>query len=224
MQSVLGENSECLFKSLHLARSIFRVEHLGGSKVGADTFKVKMPAGGEFFAQLRQRADGRTKSVHSGIHFQVDRQVDLLLPGRFLEALDVPSFPNSGREIVGDDTVFLALPDAGHEEDACPDAGATEGAAFGGVGYAEPGSAFGFKSEGAFDGAVPVAIRLNDGANRNSGADMLLDRVKIGTERGKRDLGPGATVENQRTAIGDFRQLSARSVHLAIITTTRGAP
>ncbi len=42
------------------------------------------------------------------------------------------------------DPVFFTFPDSRHQENAGPDAGAAQGAAFGGVGDAEPGCAFGF--------------------------------------------------------------------------------
>ena len=132
-----------------------------------------------------------------------------------LQAFDVPGFPNRGREIVGDDAVLFALPDAGHEEDTGPDAGAAQGATLRGVGDTEPGHAFGLKREGAFDGSVAVTIGLDHSTNGYARADVLLYGAEIFSERAERNLRPGSAVENQRAPIGYLRQVGARCIHLA---------
>ena len=183
MQVVLGEYGEGLFESLRLAGSVFRIEHLSRREMRAHALKVQVFADRELFAESRQAFDLGAKAVHAGIDFQVHGKVDLLLLRSLFQAFDVPGFPNRGREIVGDDAVLFALPDAGHEEDTGPDAGAAQGATFRGVGDTEPRHAFSLKREGAFDGSVAVTIGLDHRTNGYARADVLLYGVKILSER-----------------------------------------
>src|SRR5450755_1705340 len=109
-------------------------------------------------------------------------QFNLLFSCRLFQALDVPRLPDGGREVMRDDSVFLAFPDTGHEQNAGPDTGAAQGPAFGGVGDSEPGRTRRFERQGAFDGPMPIAVGLDHSTDRDGRADMLLDGVKIFSE------------------------------------------
>ena len=146
-------------------------------------FEVQVFRDRELFAESRQAFDLGAKAVHAGVNFQMHGKVDLLLLRSLFQAFDVPGFPNRGREIVGDDAVLFAFPDAGHEEDAGPDAGAAQGAAFRGIGDTKPGHAFGLKRQGAFDGSVAVTIGLDHRTNGYACAHVLLYGVEIFSER-----------------------------------------
>ena len=65
-----------------------------------------------------------------------------------------------------------------------------------------------------FDRTVTVAIGFDHRANGDAGADVLLYRVKIVSQRGQRNFRPSPAVENQRAALGHFRQIGARRVHI----------
>src|SRR5580704_5546750 len=131
----------------------------------------------------------------------MDGQDCLLFPSRFFEALDVPTLPDGRRQIVRDDTVFFAAPDSGHEKNASPDAGAAQRSSFGGVGYAEPGCAFGFESERALGCAMAVPIGFHDRADRDVWPYVRFHHAKILTQRGERNFRPGAPIEGYRAAI-----------------------
>ena len=132
----------------------------------------------------------------------MDGQNNLLLSRRFFQSLNVPTLPDRGRQIVSHDAVFLALPDSSHEQDARPDAGAAQGASFGGVSYTKPGCAFGFEGERTFGCAVAVAIGLHHRADRHVRPDVLLHNAKILTQGGERNFRPGAAVKSERATIG----------------------
>ncbi len=116
---------------------------------------------------------------------------------------------------MGDDPVFLALPDSCHQQNAGRDAGAAQRQAFRGIGHAQPTSAFGFKRARAFDRAVAVTVGFDHGTNGDACADVLLYRVKILSERSQRNFRPSPAVENQRAALRYFRQIGTRCVHVA---------
>ena len=143
------------------------------------------------------------------------RKIALPFARRSLQQLNVPWFPDRGSEILGDDSIFFALPDSGHEQDAGLDTGATQRQAFRGIGHSQPPSAFGFERARALHRAVAVTVGFDHRANGDSGADVLLYRMKIFSQRSERNFRPGAAVENQRAAVGQFRQVGTRCVHIA---------
>ncbi len=116
---------------------------------------------------------------------------------------------------MGDDPIFLALPDSGHQQDAGLDAGAAQRQAFRGIGHSQPLGALGFERARALHRAVAVAIGFDHRANGDVFADVLLYRVKIFSQRGQRNFRPSSAVENQRAALGNFRQNRTRRVHIA---------
>ena len=189
-------------EALHLARGVFGIQHFRRCEVRAHAFQAQVLARCEFVAKLRQRFDRDAQAIHSGVYLQMNGEDGLLLTRRFFQTFDVPTFPNRGREIVGDDTVFFTLPDSCHQQDARPDSGAAERAAFGGVGHTEPGGAFCFKSESAFGCAVAVSVGFHNRADRHVRADMLLHGAEVLAQGAQRNLRPSASIERQRAAIG----------------------
>jgi len=93
-------------------------------------------------------------------------------------------------------------------------AGAAQRQAFRGAGHSQPLGALGFESARALDRTVTVAIGFDHRANGDVGADVFLYRVKIVSQRGQRNFRPGPAVENQRAALGHFRQIGTRRVHI----------
>jgi len=63
--------------------------------------------------------------------------------------------------------------------------------------------------------AATVAIGFDDRANCDFLTDVTLYCSEIFSERPQRNFRPSAAVKNQRTALGHFRQIGARSVHVA---------
>ena len=112
-----------------------------------------------------------------------------------------------------DDPILFALPDSGHQQNPCPNAGAAQRAPFGGIGYAEPGRAFGFKRERAFGCAVAVTVGFYNRADRDVRADMLLHGAEVVAQSKERYFGPSAAVERKRAAIGQDQAFKARSIH-----------
>ena len=62
---------------------------------------------------------------------------------------------------------------------------------------------------------MAVSVRLHDRTDRYRFADMMLDGMKIFPERFDRNLSPGASIKNQRTALRYLRHFRAWSVHVA---------
>ena len=116
---------------------------------------------------------------------------------------------------MGDDPVFLALPDSCHQQDAGLDAGAAQRQAFRRIGYSQPRSALGFERPRALHCAVAVTVGFDHGTNGDACADVLLYRVKVLSQRSERNFRPSPAVENQRAALRHFRQVRARRVHVA---------
>ena len=139
----------------------------------------------------------------------------LAFPRRAFKRLDVPGFPDRRSEVLRHDAVFLAFPDSGHQQDSGPGAGAAQRQAFRGVGHSQPLGALGFERARALDRAMPVTIGFDDGTNGDGLADMHLHRVKIFSQCSERNFRPGTSVENQRAAVGQFRQIGTGSVHVA---------
>ncbi len=60
---------------------------------------------------------------------------------------------------------------------------------------------------------MAIAIGLDDCADRDLRADMLLHDAEIFAQRGERDFRPGAAVKRERAAIGQSYTFHARSIH-----------
>jgi hypothetical protein len=131
------------------------------------------------------------------------------------ERLDVPWLPNRGSKILRDDPIFLPLPDSGHQQDAGRDPGSAQRQTFRGIGHSQPLGALGFERQRALHRTMAVTVGFDHCADGNVCADMLLDRVKIFSQRGQRNFRPSPAVEDQRAAVGQFRQLGARSIHVS---------
>ena len=151
-------------------------------------------------------------------------QNDLLFASGFFQAFDVPVFPNSRRQIVGDDAVFFAAPDSGHQKNARPNARAAQRATFGCIGYSEPRRAFGLERERTFGCAVSITVGFYDRADCDVFADMSLHDAKIFAQRVERNFRPGAAVQGERAAIGQNYAFEARSVHSADYNERNAAP
>src|ERR1035438_2187722 len=164
---------------------------------------------------MRQRFLRCAKTVHARVELQMHGQNPLPFPRSSFEQLDVPWFPDGGSEILGDDPILLALPDSGHQQDAGLGAGAAQSQALRGIGYSQPLRALGFERERALHRAVAVTIDVDRRTTGDAFTDVLLHGGKIFSQRCQRNFRPSPAVENQRAAVGYFRQIGTPRVHVA---------
>jgi hypothetical protein len=112
-----------------------------------------------------------------------------------------------------DNSILLALPDAGHEQDARPDAGPTQGAALSGIGHSEPRRALSFQCQRAFRSPVAVSVCFHHRADGNLRPDVLLHSAKILAQCRQRNFRPRPPIQSKRSAFGYLGETSARGVH-----------
>lgn len=88
---------------------------------------------------------------------------------------------------------FVALPEAGHQQDAAANPGLAQVEAAGGGSYAKPARAFGLQGAGAFSRTVAVGIGLDHGANLNSLPGQFPEGAEIAPQRTQRNFRPVGT-------------------------------
>jgi len=106
---------------------------------------------------------------------------------------------------VSDDFVFLALPDAGHEQKTSFDSGAAKSQCFFGTGDSKPGSAFGLEGLGTGGSAVSVGVGFDYGADADAFAHVFPHRVKV-WRRAERETSAqfGLVTAGERSRRGAF--------------------
>src|SRR5258705_13673979 len=100
---------------------------------------------------------------------------------------DMPRFPDRCREILANHFLFLASPEACHQQDPPAQSGGAKRQAFVGGGDAEPICTRGFKSTRTRSRAVTVGVRFDDGANFHFAANVSLNAAEVVAQRGERN-------------------------------------
>jgi hypothetical protein len=188
LKPVIPQDRQSIFKALHLAHCVFVVQYFRRCEVRAHSLETQVPARGQHFAQTRQRILRRAQAVHARVDLQMHRQtmrrhlrrtIALSFSRRPFQRLNVPWFPDRRREIMGDDSIFLALPDSSHQQDTGRNAGSAQRQTLRGIGHSQPVGALGFERPRTFHRAVAVTVGFDHCANGDIFADVLLHRVEI---------------------------------------------
>ena len=125
-----------------------------------------------------------------------------LLRGRLFQKPQLVGAHDRRRQVIVENSLFLAGPEAGEDQDRFANAALAQFGAFRGAGHAEPvGAGLG---EGARDGndSVAVGVALDDGENfparaaRARGIDVRADRAQIVRQRSQTYFRPdGASIK-----------------------------
>ena len=107
-------DGQALFKQCGLLRGFFRITDR--REMSAHAFQPEMLAGSNRRTNAGQGVHRNTKAGHPGIDLKVNRENRLVSFGGPVESFHMPRFPDDRREMVGDDLVFFAPPEACHEE------------------------------------------------------------------------------------------------------------
>ena len=214
---MLGEDRKPFFEDLHLAQSVFRIEHFGRREVRAHSFQASGASHATSFSHKRGSASfGAPRRFMPVSTFRcTGKTICCFARPPCSRRSMCHGLPDRGSQILGDDAVFLALPDSGHQQDAGSErrrrAAPSLRRHWSRPAIARPRLR---ERERAFDRAVTVAIGFDHRADRDAWADVLLYRVEIFSQSGERNFRPGAAVENQRAAARAFStdQDEARSL------------
>jgi hypothetical protein len=123
--------------------------------------------------------DRNAQPPHAGIDFQVHRMPRHAQRGRCrLQGLDMPGFPDRGREMQTDNLALFAAPEAGHQKNVGANAGLAQRNRFVERSHAQPFRAFGLERARALDRAVTVSVGLHHGAHGDIRSHMLLHRAE----------------------------------------------
>lgn len=112
--------------------------------------------------------------------------------------------------MIGNDLVFFAFPDAGHQQKTSLNSGAAKRHRLFGTRHSKPGSVFGLKRSRAGGGAVAVGVRLDHGADADAFADMLPHGAEVLAEGVERNFRPswagdgGEAIKERRVHSADY--------------------
>src|SRR5579872_1100157 len=153
----------------------------------------------EYFRQL---IECYTESSHA----RVDLEMDWVLRHaerccRFIQRLDLPRLPHRRRKVKADNLVFLAAPEARHQQNAGANFRVSQWYRFIEGCDAKPACSLSFQGPRAFHRAMPVSVRLYHSTNRHSRANMFLYCTEILSQARQRHIGPRRT---RRRAAQDF--------------------
>src|SRR5438094_9861962 len=95
------------------------------------------------------------------------------------QRLNLPEFPNRGRQLQSDDLFLFAAPKARHEQDATAQSCVTQRNCFVERGNTKPLPALGLQRQRALDRTVPVGVSFNDRTDGYVGPYMLLQSAKV---------------------------------------------
>ena len=124
--------------------------------------------------------DSDTQTPHARVNFQVNG-----MPGRsgsrsrLLQNLDVPGFPDGGRQMQADDLACFLAPESRHQQNVRSDACLAQRDCLVQRGHTEPAGSLRLKGARAFDSAVAVGVCLYYGTHGHARAHMFLHRAEV---------------------------------------------
>jgi len=140
------------------------------------------------------------QAVHPGVDFQVEWNggpLGAAAGGGLFQERELFAARDGRRQVVVEETLLFAGPEAGKNENRAADTGFADFRAFGGAGDAEPLRASLLQGFGDLRPAVAVAIAFDDREDFTRGFALLPGRIYIGAdgmkiefEGGKRNLRP----------------------------------
>ena len=170
-ESVRDQNGETFFEECDLSPRLLGIADR--CEMRAYAFQLQVAAGCDGCAHARQSFSRGAQARHPSVDLEMNRQHGLLLRRRTFEAFDMPLLPYDRSQMIGNDLVFFAFPDAGHQQKTSLDAGAAKRHRLFGTRHSKPGSVFGLERSRASGGTVAVGVRLDHGADADAFADML---------------------------------------------------
>ena len=115
------------------------------------------------------------------------------LVGGMREALDVFPLPNCGGQIVLEYELFVAPPEAGHQQDARRDSAVAQRQTFIRGSDAKPLRPFRFQRTRALYRAMAVGVGFDNRTHGHVRRDVVADHTEVLPQRGQGNLGPGGT-------------------------------
>src|SRR5216683_3172140 len=170
------------------------------------TSQPQVPAISQRARERRNLRRRNAQAVHSSVYLEMKIEGALarlaLQCGRFFQKPQLVGAHDRGREVVVENSLFLARPKSSENQDRFANAAFPQLGALRGAGHAEPIRAG--LGEGARDGndAVAVGVALDDGENFPAraasarGIDVVADRAQIVRQRSQTYFRPdGASIK-----------------------------